>query len=97
MSTEEGTDNKFILRRKDIATFIPVNVTDNLLIRATAAAERKTISATLHDMIIGYNRCKLEKHDAIIVDLEVRLRFYLMVLGKYAAKYGKVPLQSTKK
>ena len=93
MRTEEGTDNKFILRRKDIATFIPVNVTDNLLIRATAAAEQKTISATLHDMIIGYNRCKLEKHDAIVADLEARLRFFIVMLGIYASRFGKIPLK----
>ena len=93
MRTEEGIDNKFILRRKDIATFIPVNVTDNLLIRATAAAEQKTISATLHDMIIGYNRCKLEKHDAIVADLEARLRFFIVMLGIYAPRFGKIPLK----
>ncbi len=92
MNIAQGTDKKFVLRRKDIVTFIPVNSTDNVLIRATAAAEQKTISATLHDMIIGYSRCKLEKHDAIITDLEVRLRFFLMILGKYSTSYGKVPL-----
>ena len=97
MSTEEGTDNKFILRRKDIATFIPVNRTDKLLLLATAAAEQKTISATLHNMIIGYNRCKLEGHEAIIADLAARLRFYLMLLGRYVTRYGVIHPQYTKK
>jgi hypothetical protein len=93
MNTEQGADKKFILRRKDIASFIPVNANDRLLILATAAAERKTISATIHDMIIGYNRCKLEGHEAIIADLEARLRFFIVMLGIYASRFGKIPLK----
>jgi len=41
MNTEQGADKKFILRRKDIASFIPVNANDRLLILATAACGKK--------------------------------------------------------
>ena len=94
MSTDKGADKRFILRRKDIKTFMPLNVTDHLLIRMNAAAEKKTNVAMLHDMILGYNRCILEQHDFIIDQLEAERAFFIMVLRKYVSKYGTMLLRS---
>ena len=64
------------------------NHADWLIFKALAAQLNRTMTETMHEVLVVYNECQGQNHKKQIEDLDDKLTLLAAELRKYRARYG---------
>jgi len=89
------TEYVYRLRREDVSTLIGISRGDHNLLKVYKNIDRKPMLAVLHDLIGLGAKCREEKHEQEIENLEESLRIATRIATTYLRKYGKIRPEKT--